>query len=99
MKTTTFKLGENMGHDIQITAQTVCTYGETEYNGKKWPARRHIHMLADVRFSIDRSDEEGQMDLIARALAVYDQMRTAYKNYPDGEVEVSMMIVDHGTNL
>ena len=99
MKTTIYKLGEEMGHDIQITAQTVCTYSESEYNGKKWPARCHIHILADVRLDVDLSQEDGQMDLIARALAVYDAMRTAYENYPDGEVEVSMRIVDHGCNL
>ena len=37
MKTTIYKLGEEMGHDIQITAKSVCTYSESEYNGKKCP--------------------------------------------------------------
>ena len=99
MKTTTFKLGEEMGHDIQITAQTVSTYREREYNGKKWPARRHIHILADVRLSVDLSQDDGEIDLTARAMAVYSAMRDAYSTYPDGEVEVAMRIVDQGCNL
>lgn len=99
MKTTTFKLGENMGHDIQITAQSVCTYSESEYNGKKYPRRRHIHLLADVRLSDGASMLNGESDLLQRAMAVYEAMRDAYSYYPDGEVEVSMRIVDHGCNL
>ena len=99
MKTTIYKLGESMGHDIQITAQSVCTYSESEYNGKKYPRRRHIHMLADVRLSDGSCMHNGESDLLARALAVYNAMRDAYSYYPDGEVEVSMRIVDHGCNL
>tara|TARA_R110000803_G_scaffold155079_2_gene219819 strand:- start:307 stop:606 length:300 start_codon:yes stop_codon:yes gene_type:complete len=99
MKTTTFKLGDEMGHDIQITAQTVSTYSESEYNGKKWPARRHIHILADVRLAVDLCQDDGEIDLTARAMAVYNAMRDAYSSYPDGDVEVCMRIVDHGCNL
>jgi len=99
MKTTTFKLGKDMGHDIQITAQSVSTYGESEYNGKKYPRRRHIHMLADVRLSDGNYSHCVDGELLERALAVYEAMRDAYSNYPDGDVEVSMRIVDHGTNL
>jgi len=99
MKTTIYKLGEEMGHDIQITAKSVCTYSESEYNGKKWPARRHIHILADVRLAVDLCQDDGEIDLLARAMAVYTAMRDAYSSYPDGEVEVSIRIVDHGCNL
>ena len=99
MKTTTFKLGEEMGHDIQITAQTVSTYREREYNGKKWPARRHIHMLADVRLSDGSCMHNGESDLLERAMSVYNAMRDAYSYYPDGEVEVSLTLVDQGANL
>ena len=99
MRTINYKLGEEMVHDIQITAQTVCRYDATEYNGKKWPARRHIHALADVRLAFDLSKPDLEGDLLERALAVYNAMRDAYSNYPDGEVKVSMRIVDHGCNL
>ena len=99
MKTTTYKLGEDMGHDIQITAKSVCTYSESEYNGKKYPRRRHIHMLADVRLSDSNYSHCVDGELLERALAVYEAMRDAYSSYPDGEVEVSMRMVDHGCNL
>lgn len=99
MRTKIYKLGEEMGHDIQITAQSVCTYSESEHNGKKRPARRHIDMLADVRLAFDLSEPDFEGDLLERALAVYNAMRDAYSNYPDGEVKVSMRIVDHGCNL
>lgn len=41
----------------------------------------------------------GESDLLARALAVYNAMRDAYSYYPDGEVEVSLRLVDHMANL
>jgi len=67
--------------------------------GRNGRARRHIHILADVRLAVDLCQDDGEIDLLARAMAVYTAMRDAYSNYPDGEVEVSMRIVDHGCNL
>tara|TARA_R100000951_G_C2638336_1_gene180025 strand:+ start:1163 stop:1462 length:300 start_codon:yes stop_codon:yes gene_type:complete len=99
MKTTNYKLGQDMAHDFQITAKTVCTYGESEYNGKKWPRRRHVHMLADVRLSDGSYPHDGESDLMVRALAVYQAIREAYAYYPDGEVEVCLKIVDQCANI
>ena len=99
MRTINYKLGEEMGHDIQIIAQTVCRYDATEYNGKKWPARRHIHILADIRLADGSCMHNGESDLLERAVAVYNAMRDAYSYYPDGEVEVSLRLVDHMANL
>ena len=94
-----YNLGENMGHDIQIVAKAEYQFSAVEHNGKKYKARHDVHILADIRLSSGDYLFEDECDLQVRARAVFDALRHAYQNYPDGEVSVEMIISDHGCNF
>ena len=98
MRTKTYKLGHDMGHDIQITATLEYTYAKREHEGKHYPARREVHLLADVRLSDGAYPYGEESELLERARVVYDAMRAAYQCYPDGNVKVSMVVIDDMVN-
>ena len=98
MKTKRYKIGQGLCHDVQITAEVVHVFAEREHDGKKYPAHRDVHTLADVRLSSCYFPFGETAEFLADAQSVFDAMREAFRHYPDGEVSVSMIITDDMIN-
>jgi hypothetical protein len=91
-------LGEQMGHDIQIKVESKNHYAEREWNGKTYPERKETYLLADIRLGSHDYVFGDDCDLIERARKVFDALREAYQDYPDGDVEVTMIFCDSYIN-
>jgi len=87
-------LGERMGHDIRIKVESRYHYAEREWNGKKYPEREETCLLADIRLGSSDYVFSDDCDLITRARKVFDAIREAYQDYPDGEVHAEMIFCD-----
>ena len=51
-------------------------------------------MLADIRLGSSDYVFSDDCDLITRARKVFDAIREAYQDYPDGEVHAEMIFCD-----
>ncbi|MGA0395479.1 MAG: hypothetical protein ACO3MW_15645 [Rhodospirillales bacterium] len=99
MKTKRYKIGQGLCHDVQITAEVVHVFAEREHDGKKYPAHRDVHTLADVRLSSGAYPFTDPSELLKSANDLFNAMREAYAHYPDGEVSVSMIVTDDIVNF